>query len=377
MIKNTSLAGEASGTPLSHAECFQQVANQIDCVIASRSVGKWATSLILENYASKGFHVKTKSCNWGPMAGFVLADPRFSKKGKSGVGSQENATKKAIAHGAKLTAVCISDSRLGIIERELKTIKVISREDNKIKVSPTDGRFNELVFILVKDQFSPRVEGLGTLWRVCYDATVKPQGPRNAGAHFIRQKLESGLESVYALTNPGTNNLSYKSALTGDYDLWGVYPRSSDYQPDGQDKRMVPGSNYGIKTFKFFEEHEDEHQGNMTQRIRGIKDLLNNAFMSAGYTGGNMVHHSDELGRPFGSPEEVELEFIAFFPQKNGAAVFVNSLGEFQQFESLVRNAGYKDLYNPNWVRFHNYNNVLDEINKKRHLHGQSKEYNR
>src|SRR5687767_8456368 len=81
MIRNTSLACQMSGMPIAHARGFQQVANDSRCMIASRSVGKYATTLILEGYASKGFHVKAKSCDWGPMAGFVLSDPRFGKSG--------------------------------------------------------------------------------------------------------------------------------------------------------------------------------------------------------------------------------------------------------------------------------------------------------
>jgi len=78
MLRGRVAIGE-TGMPISHGEVFQRVANQTRCVIASRAVGKWATGLLLESYATKGFHNKAKSCPWGPMAGFVMADPRFTK----------------------------------------------------------------------------------------------------------------------------------------------------------------------------------------------------------------------------------------------------------------------------------------------------------
>ena len=59
-----------TGIPSSHGEVFQATADATRCMISSRAVGKYATGLIMESYASKGFHNKAKSCNWGPMAGF-------------------------------------------------------------------------------------------------------------------------------------------------------------------------------------------------------------------------------------------------------------------------------------------------------------------
>ncbi len=56
----------------------------------------------MESYASKGFHVKSKSCNWGPMAGFVLSDPRFTKTGseREAMEGQRKEVQKAIKGGA-------------------------------------------------------------------------------------------------------------------------------------------------------------------------------------------------------------------------------------------------------------------------------------
>ena len=92
-----------TGIPQQHAEVFQAVADSTGCMISSRAVGKYATGLILEGYASKGFHNKAKSCNWGPMAGFVLADPRFTKAPE--LVKQAEALKDAHAHGAERLAM--------------------------------------------------------------------------------------------------------------------------------------------------------------------------------------------------------------------------------------------------------------------------------
>jgi hypothetical protein len=51
---------------------------------------------------------------------------------------------------------------------------------------------------------------------------------------------------------------------------------------------------------------------NITPRIRRIRHLLNDGFQRAGYTGGNMVHHSDEGGRPFVG--DVDMPVFAVVP---------------------------------------------------------------
>src|SRR5262245_52204859 len=125
-------ACQLTGIPELHAEAFQEVADATRWVIASRAVGKYATGLILESYASKGFHNKAKSCNWGPMAGFVLIDPRFTKVGGSAEGQKEQA--KALEHAfhekASAVPVYISDERLQWLEKNVK-MQAIDRGNSR------------------------------------------------------------------------------------------------------------------------------------------------------------------------------------------------------------------------------------------------------
>src|SRR6185437_11386368 len=79
MIENITLACEESGFFLPHAQVAQGVAERVNCMILFREPGKMAAGLIAEGYAMKGFRIDTKSCTWGPMAGFVCMDPRLTK----------------------------------------------------------------------------------------------------------------------------------------------------------------------------------------------------------------------------------------------------------------------------------------------------------
>lgn len=46
-----------------------------------RATGPTCLGLLEEGYDTKGYRIHGKSCNWGPMAGFVLRDPRLNKSG--------------------------------------------------------------------------------------------------------------------------------------------------------------------------------------------------------------------------------------------------------------------------------------------------------
>ena len=59
----------------------QLVASQLDEVIIYRSTGPWSRRWIERRYPTKNFHVKGKSSDWGPQAGFVPYLGVYSKVG--------------------------------------------------------------------------------------------------------------------------------------------------------------------------------------------------------------------------------------------------------------------------------------------------------
>jgi hypothetical protein len=76
-----SLAKE--GFPEKVSNAFQKAADELNCVILSRVPGKACTTMIDEGYNLKPFYIHGKSCNWGPMAGFVCQLPALNKAGTS------------------------------------------------------------------------------------------------------------------------------------------------------------------------------------------------------------------------------------------------------------------------------------------------------
>ncbi|HTO72389.1 MAG TPA: anthrax toxin-like adenylyl cyclase domain-containing protein, partial [Gemmatimonadales bacterium] len=70
------------------------VASRLNEVIIFRSTGPWAKRWLKLGYPSKNFHVKGKSSDWGPQAGFVPYDGTYSKVGydpkKAAEGTKQN-----------------------------------------------------------------------------------------------------------------------------------------------------------------------------------------------------------------------------------------------------------------------------------------------
>jgi hypothetical protein len=80
-LKRDQAAAHLVGMPWEHAEIFMQIARQEKCVISSRQLGRVCTGLMRGGYDTKGFRMKSKSCGFGPMAGFICVDERLHKKG--------------------------------------------------------------------------------------------------------------------------------------------------------------------------------------------------------------------------------------------------------------------------------------------------------
>ena len=72
---------EAEGFPKRVSKAFQKTADELNCVVLSRVPGAPTTTLIDEGYNLKPFYIHGKSCNWGPMAGFVCQLPALNKAG--------------------------------------------------------------------------------------------------------------------------------------------------------------------------------------------------------------------------------------------------------------------------------------------------------
>ena len=135
---------------------------------------------------------------------------------------------------------------------------------------------------------------------------------------------------------------------TGDYDLFFLFARSSQYSPDKGDRRMVSHAQLEQNIRTGAPAGEDPHLGNITPRIKAVRDQLNTAIQRRGYTGGNMVHHSDEGVRPF--VEDVDLPVFAVVPGAT-QAFGLEDIGYLRQFITEHVRGEYAPVLHPGWMK--------------------------
>lgn len=338
-----------AGMPVSHGRVFQNVANQMDCVISSRAVGEAVAGLLLESYATKGFHNKAKSCPWGPMAGFVMADPRFTKN--SDMEGQRKDLTKAKHEGGDEIPLYITEERRLALEKP--------RPGGLGLIQPAGGNINEKIytatgptgltmrFVLSRSLDAPGADGK-QLWKVLY----APGEVRLSGDLKSANKgTPSNLLPVMAMIDPSCPSSvrrTYRAATTGDYDLFAIFPRRSDYKRGGADKRMVPGTDRFKVGVQNYIGAEDPHLGNLTPRIAEARTRLNDGIIAAGYRGGNVVHHSDEAGRPMVS--SIDFPFIAFVPG-DAEAYLCQHVADFKSFIGYLMQKDFVMTFNAGWHR--------------------------
>ena len=354
MILRGEDAYEKTGITRLHAAAFQEVADQTGSVITCRAVGIYATGLINEGYASKGFHNKAKSCNWGPMAGFVLDDPRFTKVGgnQKGVDGQQDALKHALHDNAIEVPLFISEERRSWLlnNRLIAAISSDTATHHVYAVAPWGLR---LEFLLKRS----RPEGaIKDMWAVHYQIR-----DRQSARTRVDKAVDGRWTPVMAMRDPMcvVPARNYRAATTGDYDLFAVWARKDAYSPDQLDRRMVGHRELmnNIKA-KRADTGEDEHLGNITRRIRHIRDLLNEGFQRRGYIGGDMVHHSDEGGRPFVG--DVDLPVFGVIPgrgakpgdrPRTSGAFMLQDIGDLRQFITQELAGEYAPVFSPGWMK--------------------------
>lgn len=146
----------------------------------------------------------------------------------------------------------------------------------------------------------------------------------------------------------------YRNAVTGDYDLFAVWPPQAAYNPLGEDLRAL-GTVRGSQT-----PQEREHVahlertlvqtrngpqgirvGNIANRIRLVCGLINSEM-----DGPNVLWHSDESARPCVS--DIDLPIAAFMP--SGSVWGIESVVDFKLFIAMCVNNGFNVSINGGWL---------------------------
>ncbi|MEO1395808.1 MAG: anthrax toxin-like adenylyl cyclase domain-containing protein [Cyanobacteria bacterium J06634_5] len=273
-------ASKATGISREHAEQgFQKIADQWHSVIVSRAVGKVCLGPIREGYASKSFHVKAKSCNWGPMAGFLLEDKRLTKRKqmegeeKKGWAKQKTDIEESYEGGfCTFTPLLISKNRIKYIldNKYAKPLEEnISSKNfpNRFDVTAISPDKETYRFTIIKRNQVKQAKTQTAMWGVYF-----ADGTEAASDQREKQKDDTGLVPVRAIVNARrerdraeTESLraidkqrgmgahqraakkvalkeklaqryaadsgwveGYRGACTGDYDLFAIFPPTAE-----------------------------------------------------------------------------------------------------------------------------------------------------
>ena len=365
-----------AGFPQAHIDAFKGVAKQMKMVISSRELNPCCTDLVLESYAAKGFHIKAKTCDWGPAAGFVVDDFRFIK-GSTSFEKQKGSLEAAFHDEVVAMPLFISDERFASLKKR-GIVKEVGSDGANAKVTAHSEKENRAYkFVLVKS--TGVAGGSATMWSVCYDPSEKAEPTSNRKVSPLALPLGKGLTPVMGMVNPEFADgakLGVRSSVAGDYDLWCVFPHGSVRDAGINDRPMplraaLPKTagpfvtqqavragvafdprNAGQKA-ALSKQQENPDLGNFSIGIMKVKNSLNAACAGTGYTGGNLVQHSDYGGNPFG---DIDYPLIFFVPAANFATVDVmvvsqtEGLPKLKQVLKEIDRRGFVVKLNPAWT---------------------------
>lgn len=327
------------GMPEAHKDAFLNVARSQQCVIMVRATGPTCHGLLEEGYDTKGYRIHGKSCDWGPMAGFVMRDPRLNKYGLAKEKFNREKHQEAIVDDAEGQGWKASVTPLVISQQRVNWL----RDNGLIAVKEAAGRLEGVADKAgVKFNYALMKE-LGGLYSVCFD-----HEPKRGGVPWVQETGEMkrrfhrwsrDFEPMLAMTNPPGYGLAptaaaHLNAITGDYDLFAVWPYAESYdaRPGGADHRplgTVKGSNspaerHNVETLErnFTRGGQGTKLGNITNRIYMVCQLINSLV------GRSVLWHSDEAARPF--LDDVDLPVVAFNPA--GSYFGIETIEDFKLF---------------------------------------------
>jgi hypothetical protein len=393
-----------NGMTLRDMHATMRVANELDEVIIFRSTGPWSRRWIERGYPTKNFHVKGKSSDWGPQAGFVPYEGIYSKVGADPVKAADG--KKANNDGLK--GEYAAKVQL-VLTREEINLQLHQPEENP----PRRALVREVAIPDSKDLFLVGKRS-GDGKEFVFRASVLGPSvfaiwvyPEKMGTNLARLMFERP-EPLEVMTSSeiGAGN----RPMTGDYDLMSVCPTWDSYgglsnaviskpgihfrakksaQPgqhfgvgERMDKVLDMRSNTGARpklgntnaTFQGLTkrnggdlaEHGD--MGNITPRILRCINMLNAAMGAIGSkSAGRRVHHNAESHRNhiFGALVEADMKKGDGFPMtvfqptrlqtfpsptaKYRDVATLDTMGEFRAYAMLLNEAGYFVPRNWTW----------------------------
>ncbi len=440
---------EKEGFPTMISAAFESTADRLNSVIMSRVPGGDKLQLIEEAYDLKGYFIKAKSSTWGPMAGFLCHLPPFGKNGASGIEFNTekntdylknvfyvlNPANNDSPKRSPFVPLRISETRKReVLEKYLSPNCYSTIEGDVVGVA-TDKKRSVIVEFLIRKQ--------GNLYELYHGsvfvkdpakATILPytlaedlkindashqRDMKTAEIRKLDVELKKGIPGympsgrkimkwspIRGIQNPfppysGTD--TYKNAVSGDYDLFAVWPHqtrdeaetvrvtemraglrnkrdSNPYSkinlpvakaaPEATSRsaeglfvrdawkkfsiRSIQTPNLYLEVIPHYKEItplENDQLGNVNDLVFLAAQTLNSfvAMLTKSKQAPNRAFHSDEGGRP--GVDEIEFPIAAFLPVSiapRRQCLIINTHEQFLQLINLVKGQ-YRVLLNFGW----------------------------
>ncbi len=347
-MKKGQDAAIASGMVVSHVDIITRVARESQAAIMGRQVNRDSTKLIEEGFTTKDLHVKGKSSNWGPQAGFICCNQALSKLAKKDMSLVPAFNRKitdSVNQGHAIPVpLLISADRF----RELTNggkVKRTSVERGVIKVVSVGKPHKEFQLYPVHDMATgqyPLVyrKHVNIVTRLCADIPAL-----KTGYWVMYDNRETG--ETAPLWEP-VMVLAEKSSgipLTADYDLFCICPQLAT---TGFQTQKTSGANFkmAINSVRnaigtYDRRAVDMDLGRITAFSKQIKDNINQGVIASGAR--KVVHHGCEVDNPvteldypvttilpwgevIGAENQQELEAVVRDLHRLGFAFYANRL---------------------------------------------------
>jgi hypothetical protein len=386
-----------NGMTMPDMEAALRTARRLNEVIVFRSTGRWSLRWLERGYPSKNFHVKGKSSDWGPQAGFVPYDGIFSKVGadaaKAAAGSEAN--KKGEKEGFA------SPSPLRLTRAEID-MQLTEKADGRTALQSVESLATSAHLVLTarrsKDNkvftFIAKKDGQE------YEILALNPDAKVPNAFVLADQITTGKLNAQPLMVMVSEELgANRKPMTGDYDLMAICPLHANYMSrstaeyskpalqlnpavahkshalHGQtfaagtpldkvlDMRLNTGTTAKLKKEdpnNRWEEHAD--MGNLTPRILRCINMLNVEMGAVGPKAAlRRVHHNAESHRHanFGALKSRDMEadndgfpLTAFHPKpvgRYGEVCTIENMAEFREYAADLNSAGYFVPKNWTW----------------------------
>lgn len=326
-----------TGIVPAHLPALQDLAGKENTVIAIRPVDPLATQLIEEGHPTKNFHIKGKSASWGPQAGMIPVDQRFSK-----LAGQDD--------------------------------QKISEYTQKVRQSIDDNKAIAIDLMITQDRLDTLVKQ-GMITKVDEKdntITLTAKNPLQKTEQFLAKKQENGRylilyndQPVTVLASPvASMDKDQALPLTADYDLLLLAPYLHDFGPHDnvpvsdisyeefvKRKKMYSPDSEVCKQYSRpdeFYKKADKNIGNASKRVQEMISKINQTLNLR--PGKEVVHHGDDASNPTSDPESnYPATFFLPFEIDGRKIHIVNNTQEMSEMIRKIKDQDYYFRPNPLW----------------------------